>query len=223
MEPENETVRGLARDIAVIKDAVRRNSGLLRHILAAGAMRGVAFAIAALCVILPLLWEATARFYGSLSAAPAPARAALWALTAAAVAAIGVWKAVAFTRSARRVDSRYTYASFVNELTDHPVFACQGAVLVTTAVVLVSALQAGSPAFAFAAVAGGIGTVFALYAIAFLLREYLVTSFWLYLVTVVATLAPGIPVAFLVVGGFGAGFLLMGLMCPKAPSESGAR
>ncbi len=210
---DDDVTKGLAEDIALIKEAVRANSGFLRRILAAGAMRSVAAVIGSVSIVLALLWEGVVRHYGGLTAAPPWVRVALIGVTALTLAAVGVQKAVTFTRAAKRVDRRYTFFRFADELMDHPVFLSQGLVLLMAVLLVVAGARAGDGAWVFAAIAGGIGTVFALYAAAFLLQTYLVVTLWLYAAAAVALFAPAVPVFVLVAGGFGMGFLVFAWAC----------
>ena len=220
MSNGDKGLEGLTKDISVIKSAIRANSGFLRHILAAPAMGGVGIAIGLLAIILPLAWEIAGRRYGTIGAAPSGIIIVLIGVTALAVIAVGIWKNAALKRAARNVDSRYTLLTLFDELAEHPAVHAQGAVVLLATVLAVVAGRAGAGNLVLAAIAGGIGTTFMLYAVAFLLREYMLAALWLYAVTIAAVLLPAVSALVLTAVGVGPGFIIFGVLCNRAKREA---
>lgn len=70
MNQEEDRVRKLEADIAVIKDAIRANNGFIRRVLAAPVLGGFFLAVGVGFVMLPLSWEYVLQRYAPLSAVP---------------------------------------------------------------------------------------------------------------------------------------------------------
>ena len=220
MSTDENRLEGLTKDISVIKSAIRANSGFLRHILAAPVMGGVGIAIGLLAIVLPLAWEIAGRRYGTIGAAPPGVIIILISVTVLAVIAVGIWKNAALRRAARNVDSRYTLLTLFDELAEHPAVHAQGAVVLLATVLAVVAGRAGAGNLVLAAIAGGIGTTFMLYTVAFLLKEYMLAALWLYAVTVAAVLLPAVSALVLTAAGIGPGFIIFGVLCNRAKREA---
>lgn len=211
MNPEQDDVRRLEADIAVIKDAIHANNGFIRRMLAAPVLGWFFIGFGVACAAVTLVWEYVLRQYGGAAAMPTAVMAALVAGTAAVFAGLAVWKTVAFSRGVRVVDSRYSWYDVVGDLTAHPVLHYQLLIMAGTAVAVVMAVRAGSGYLVPAALSAGMAMVLMLYAVAFLLNEYSFIIVWLSLFAAAVLILPAIPPLIMAACGFGGGFLLYGI------------
>ncbi|POR00261.1 hypothetical protein AU468_09805 [Alkalispirochaeta sphaeroplastigenens] len=213
MQAKQKDLNRLEADIAVIKEAIRANNGFIRHVLAAQALGRFMLAFGVGCIFVSLAWYIALERYGALNAVPLVTTVVLAGFSVAVLVVLGLWKTASITRAARNLDSRYSWHEVVGDLTGHPILFSQGLVVVTTVFVSVIAGRSGNVYLVPAAVAAGFATVFLLYAVAFLLTEYIPITIWLYLVAMITILLPGVSPMLIVAGGFGAGFVVYGLYC----------
>ena len=206
---DHQDMHKLESDIAIIKDAIRANNGFIRQFLSGKALGGFFIAFGAAMVAVVLMWHFMLAMYETLTAG---LTIVLIAITVAVAIAIVVGKLTSIGRVARKIDPHYSWVSMVMRLTDHPIIAAQGLVVLATIVCAITAGMRGAPTLTVGIVAAGFAVVFLLYATAFLLGEYLLVGIGLLGVAVLAVLMPTIPPLPLLAGGVGGVFILCGLI-----------
>lgn len=226
MNNQGETIKRLEADIAVIKDAIRSNNGFVRRIIAAPVLGRFFVALGIACIVVPLAWEFALVRYGSLRVMPYPVTGLLVAGSAAVAVILAVWKTRAISRAARGIDARYTWWEVVRELSEHPVLIQQFLVVALTVFLSVVAGTTGNAHLVPAVIAGGIGVVFMLYSVAFLLTEYTFMTIWLFGYVALTVLVPDVSPLILTAIGYGGGFCVYGIYCSgrgrtPAPLSSG--
>lgn len=215
MHTERNDLKRLEADITIIKDSVRANSGFIRYVIAAPALGRFMVSFGIACFVVPLMWYFMVVRYGSLGTIPPAITIVLSGVSVGTLVILGLWKVAAISRAARTLDPRYSWNGVVSDLSGHPVLYFQSLVTFLMVFVSVVAVRSASVYLVPAVVAGGIGTVFMLYAIAFLLQEYIPITIWLYLVAAVTILLPGVSPLLTFAVGFGVGFTLFGLYCNR--------
>ncbi len=209
---DQQEINRLESDIAVIKEAIRANNGFIRQFLAGSTLSGFFIAFGAVTAALGLMWHVALTAHGSFSTMPVGFRITLIMITIAASAALTAAKTISIARAARRIDRNFSWFGMFQKLSDHPLPIAQGLVVLMSICCAVISGRQGESTIVVGIVTGGFAVVFLLYAVAFLLTEYLPISIGLFLVTILAVVIPTLAPLLLLAGGMGGVFILCGLM-----------
>lgn len=209
---DKQAVNKLESDIAIIKDAIRANNGFIRQFLSGRALSGFFFAFGTVLAVLGIMWHSALSAAGSFQALSIGIRIVLITVTVVASAAVSAGKVIAIDRAARKIDQQYHWLDMVMKLSNHPISIAQGLVVIMSIFSAIMAGRFGASAMVIGSIAGGLAVVFLLYAVAFLLSEYLLISIGLFLVTAVALLIPTMSSLLLLAGGIGGVFIVCALV-----------
>lgn len=202
----------LESDIAIIKEAIRANNGFIRQFLSGKNLSGFFIVFGAVTAALGIMWHLALSIHGSFGAMSVGLKIALIVITTAASAALAVLKTVSIARAARKIDRNYSWYGMFQKLSDHPLSIAQGLVVLMSICCAIFAGRQGESAIVVGIITGGFAVVFLLYAVAFLLTEYLPISIGLFLVTILAVAIPALAPLLLFAGGIGGVFIICGLM-----------
>ena len=209
---DKQTVHRLESDIAIIKEAMRANNGFIKQFLSGRALSGFFIAFGAVVAFLGIMWHGALSAVGSFSALYLGIKIVLIAVTVVASVAVSVGKIIAIARTARKIDQQFHWLDMVMKLSDHPISIAQGLVVLMSIFGAIIAGRFGASTMVIGIIAGGFAVVFLLYAVAFLLSEYLLISIGLFLVTSVALLWPTASPLLLLAVGIGGVFIICGLV-----------
>lgn len=221
MHQNQDEVRRLEADIAIIKDAIRGNNGFIRRMLAAPVLGWFFVAFGITCAGVLLGWEFAFRLYRQ--AIPGGVLAGLILGSAALLVVLSVWKIRVLSRGAQAIDSRYSWFIVFQDLMNHPVIIYQFLVMVVTVCTGVIAVRSGNSYLLPAAIAVGMAVVLMLYAVSFMLNEYALIILWLFLYALAVLLLPDAPSLVMAAVGFGGGFMLYGVYCVTLAHRHGSK
>ena len=209
---DRQEMNRLESDIAIIKEAIRANNGFIRQFLAGSTLSGFFIAFGAVTAALGLVWHLALAAHGSFSTMPVGLRIALIVITIVASAALAAAKTISIARAARMIDQNFSWFGMFQKLSDHPLSIAQGLIVLMSICCAIFAGIQGESTIVVGIVTGGLAVVFLLYAVAFLLTEYLPISIGLFLVTILAVVIPTLAPLLLFSGGMGGVFIVCGLL-----------
>ena len=209
---DRQEMNRLESDIAIIKEAIRANNGFISQFLSGRTLSGFFIAFGAVTAALGIMWHLALTAHGSFGEMSVGLRIALIVITIAASAALVAAKIVSIDRAARKIDRNYSWFGMFQKLSDHPLSIAQGLVVLMSICCAVFAGRQGESTIVVGIITGGFAVVFLLYAVAFLLTEYLPISIGLFLVTILAVVIPTMTPLLLFAGGMGGVFIVCGLM-----------
>ncbi len=181
MDDRDEQEKRLLEDLHYIKEAVKKNSGIIREIAHSGHYRFLFMYVGLIAVFFCIFLEMLSKAYGNFASFPAFVKILLVACLVFAFVSLTVYKIFIINRQAKRIDTTisffYIFRTFYANTTTHVLIPV---VLAGTAASIVLGIY-GAPFYILPVISISVGILANLMFAQFRFIEYLVFGYWIIL------------------------------------------
>ena len=223
MKKEAPNLDEVLSDLAAIKEAFLKSSGIFRFFDAGGLLRGVLLIGGILIAFFAAAFHLLAEQYGTFAAAPAPYKALFWILLALSIVLTAYLKINNFLRGARLVKTNMTLYNLIKEIYTPQFISMSLPHLAAIALAVFFLYQKEMTLYLVPVLALLFGLFTVSLSLVFYMKWVYLLGFWLVaagLLTLFAAERLSIPA--MLVLSFSAGFILAALYLYARPSGSGS-
>ncbi|HOJ83855.1 MAG TPA: hypothetical protein PLZ49_02415 [Bacillota bacterium] len=223
MKKEAPNLDEVLSDLAAIKEAFLKSSGIFRFFDAGGLLRGVLLIGGILIAFFAAAFHLLVKHYGTFAAAPAHYKALFWILLALSIPLTAYLKINNFLRGARLVKSNMTLYKLIKEIYTPQFISMSLPHLAAIALAVFFLYQKEMTLYLVPVLALLFGLFTVSLSLVFYMKWVYLLGFWLVaagLLTLFAAERLSIPA--MLVLSFSAGFILAALYLYARPSGSGS-